>query len=159
MSEDTAASNDPAVRWGLPAGFRPVVSPVPDELKEMLREMLRPNEPVIGALGNEGDTIFVVASTERLFSARRGATAGVTGWTIKEYEWADIADLKMQTASMNVRYTISFHSRDGRTPSSGPRAKQWKLITDNLAPFETARGSELYEAIQSVWIHKTRGEN
>ena len=135
------------------------MSPVPDELKDMLREMLRPNEPVLAALGNEGDSIFIVASTERFFSARRGATAGVTGWTIKEYVWPAIVDMKMQTASTNVRITISFHSRDGRTPESGPRAKQWKIVNDSLAPFETARGSEVYEAVQSVWIHKTRGEN
>ena len=158
MSQDVA-SNDPAMRWGLPPGFRPVVSPVPDELKEMLREMLRSDEPIIGSLGNEGDTIFIVASTQRLFSARRGATAGVTGWTIKEYEWTSIADLKMQTASMNVRIVISFHSRDGRTAENGPRAKQWKIVTDSLAPFETARGSELYQAIQSVWVHKMRAES
>ena len=154
MSQD-AASNDPAVRWGLPPGFQPVVSPLPNEVKDVLRGMLRPNEPIIASLGNEGDTIFIVASTQRVFSVRRGATAGVTGFTIRPYEWNEITDMKMQTASLNVRIVLSYHSRDGRTPESGPRAKQWKLHTDSLAPFETARGSQVYEAIQSIWIHKT----
>ncbi len=152
MSQD--ASVDPAVRWGLPPGFRPVVTPVPDELKELLREMLRANEPIVASIGNEGDSIFLVASTERLFSARRGATAGVTGWTIREYEWLAITDLRLQSAPLNVRITVSFHSRDGRKAESGRGAKQWKLHTDALAPFETARGSEVFQAIQSVWVHK-----
>lgn len=158
MSE-AAASNDPALRWGLPAGFRPVVAPLPDDVKELMRGVLRAGEPVVAALGNEGDSIFVIATPQRLFRLKRGAAAGVTGWNLQDYEWLAITDLRLKTASINVGITVSFHSRDGRTPESGPRARQWKLCTDTLTPFETARGSQLFEAIQSIWVHKTHSEN
>ena len=150
--------SDAASRWGLPPGFAPVLMPLPDEVKGALRPRFQPNEPVIITLGNEGDSLFLIATTERVFSVRSGITAGTSGLQIREYSYAEIADLKMLQSPLNVKITLSFHSRDGRKPESGARAKQWKLHTDQLMPFETARGVQAFDALQNVWIHKTRGE-
>jgi hypothetical protein len=150
--------SDAASRWGLPSGFTPVLMPLPDEVKAALRPLLQPNEPVIISLTNEGNSVHLVATTERLFTVRSGMTAGTGGMSVREYSWAAIADLKMLQSPLNVKITISFHSRDGKKPESGPRAKQWKLHTDQVMPFETARGAQAFEALQNVWIHKTRSE-
>ena len=150
--------SDAASRWGLPEGFAPVLMPLPDEIKSQMRPLLRANEPVIIALGNEGDSLFLVATTERVFSVRSGITAGTSGLQVREYSYQEIADLKMLQSPLNVKITLSFHSRDGRKAESGARAKQWKLYTDQLMPFETARGVQAFGALQKVWVHKTRPE-
>ena len=150
--------SDAASRWGLPQGFTPVLMPLPDEIKSALRPRFQANEPVIISLSNEGDSVFLVATTERVWTVRSGMTAGTGGVNVREYSWHEIADLKMLQSPLNIKITLSFHSRDGRKPESGPRAKQWKLHTDALMPFESARGVQAFQALQNVWIHKTRAE-
>jgi hypothetical protein len=147
--------SDPALRWGLPAGFRPVLYALPDEVKELVRGLLGANEPVVVALANQSDNIFLIATPQRLFSVRHGMGAGVTNFTVKEFAWDALTDLKMQQAPLNTKIMLSFHSRDGRNPESGPRAKQWKLVTDNLMPFDTEQGTNAFAALQSIWVHKT----
>lgn len=148
------AANDAAERWGLPAGFRPVLHPLPDEIKNLMREKLRADEAVIACVANVEDTISLVATTSRVFVVRTGPTAGVTGFQAREYSWEAIADLKLQTNPSNVKISISYHSRDGKTAESGPRAHQYKIQSDDITPLETLAGTQAFENLHAAWHYK-----
>ncbi|HEX8237359.1 MAG TPA: hypothetical protein VF600_15470 [Abditibacteriaceae bacterium] len=148
------SAEDAAVRWGLPPGFSPARFPIAEDVKELLRDMLRPGEPVIVTLGNEGNSIFIVATPQRVFSIRSGLVAGITGFTVREFPWEGISDLRLQAAALNVKIAIHFKSTDGRTVEVGRRAALAKSAVDNLAPFETHAGTQAFEAIHTVWHYK-----
>lgn len=150
-------ATDVAAQWGLPPGFQPVRHAIPDVVKEVVREMLGPNEPVIVTLSNEGDTISIVATTQRMFTARTGdlGGAGVTGCKLMEFPWEGITNIVKQQAGPNVKIAIHYKTKDGRTVETGMRAKMGKDAVDNAMPFENEAGTEAFEALNAVWLHKT----
>jgi hypothetical protein len=79
------SAEDAAVRWGLPPGFMPARFPIADDVKDLIRDMLEQGEPVIVTLANEGNSISLVATSQRVFSIRSGLVAGVTGYTVREF--------------------------------------------------------------------------
>lgn len=148
---------DIAVRWGLPPGFTPTRFGVNDQVKSIIRDLLQGNEPVIVSIANEGDTIAVVATPQRLFTVKTGAVqgAGVTGCTVKEFPWEGITNLVMQHAGVNIKYAIHYRTKDGRTVETGMRAKLGQAAVDNVMAFENEAGTEAFQAINMVWLHKT----
>lgn len=152
-----AAENDVAQHWGLPAGFRPINFPIPDDIKSLMREKLRAGEPVIASVTNEEAAISLVATPQRIFVIRTGLAAGVTGFQAREYSWEAIADMKLQANPGNVKISLLYHSRDGKTPETGPRAHQWGMKSDEIAPLETSTGTQVFENIHAAWHHK-RGD-
>ena len=149
------SAEDAALRWGLPPGFRPLCFPVATEVKELMRTLLNADEPVIATLANEGDSISVVATPHRVFSIRSGMTAGVTGFTVREFPWEGISDLRLQSMPMNIKIAIHFKSTDGgRTAEVGRRAVMAKPAVDNLTLFESGAGTQVFEALYGIWQHK-----
>lgn len=152
--------SDTATRWGLPADFEPVRLPIPEDAKFALRPMLTADEPVLVTISNEGDTISIVATSQRIFSVKTGgANAGATGATVKEYPYEGITDMKIQSAAINVKIALHFKTTNGgRTVEVGHRAKLAKDHVDNLMPFESTAGAEAFKAIYDLWVHKTGGK-
>jgi hypothetical protein len=148
------SAEDAAVRWGLPPGFTPARFPIADDVKDLIRDMLEQGEPVIVTLSNEGNSISLVATSQRVFSIRSGLVAGVTGYTVREFPWEGISDLRLQASALNVKISIHFKSSDGRTVAVGRRAAFGKPAVDNLTPFETHAGTQAFEAIHAVWHYK-----
>src|SRR5439155_14985047 len=97
-------TNDIATRWGLPADFVPVRLPIDDDVKDVVRDLLHPDEPVVVTMVNEGNSISIIATPQRLMAVRTGDTAGVTGFNVKEYPWEAITDLTIQRPSTNVTF-------------------------------------------------------
>lgn len=151
--------NDPAVAFGLPAGFAPVRLPISDAAKDVLRSLLAPGEPVIITLSNESDTLAIVATPQRVFVVKSGATiAGVTGANVKEFPWEGLTNLKLQPASLNAKIALAFKSNDnGRTCEVGQRARLAKDVVENLMPFESNAASQVFSAMWQIWTHKTGG--
>jgi hypothetical protein len=147
--------NEIATQWGLPPGFQPVRYPVSDDVKSLIRDLLNTNEPVIVSIANEDGTISLIGTPQRLFSVRTGATAGVTGFNVREFPWEGITSLVRQSGSLNVKIVVSYRTTgDGRTVEVGRRAAMGRPAVDNLMPFETATGTAVFEAIHSIWQHK-----
>ena len=147
--------SDIAAQWGLPEGFGPVRFSVDDSIKDLVREIIAPGEAVIASVANEGDTISIIATTQRIFSIRSGANAGVTGFTTREFTWDAITDMRLQQNPTNVTISLHFQSKDnGRTAEVGQKAKFAKPTVDKLMPFETNAGTAVFEAIHAVWHHK-----
>jgi hypothetical protein len=147
--------NDIAAQWGLPPGFQPVRYPVPDDVKSLIRDLLNANEPVIVSITNEDATISLIGTPQRLFSVRTGATAGVTGFNVREFPWEGITNLVLQSGSLNVKIAMHYRTTgDGRTVEVGRRAAMGRPAVDNLMPFETAAGTAVFQAIHSIWHHK-----
>jgi len=145
-------SNNPAERWGLPADFAPARFPIGDEEKELIREMLGADEPVLVTLVNENNTTTIVATTQRLFTIRSGQGAGVTGFTVREFPWSGIHDMRLTQMGTNVKIQVGFKSRDnGRTAEIGPKAAFAKDAIDDLKPFETNAGTQCFEAMHTLW--------
>ena len=147
---------DVAESWGLPAGFRPVRHPISDDVKNVVRDLLSPGEPVIVTLSNEGDSISLVATPQRLFTIRAGTVAGsgITGANVREFPWEGITKMILQPAALNVKIAIHYRTMDGRTVEVGRRAAMGKDAVDNVMPFESAAGSDAFQAIFDVWQHK-----
>jgi len=148
-----------AVRWGLPPGFAPARYAISDGVKEVVRDLLGADEPVVVTLANEGDSISLVATPKRLFSIRSGMGAGVTGFNVREFPWDGIADLRLQASSLNVKIAIHFKTVDGRIVEVGRRAALGKPAVDNLTPFEPSAGTQAFEAIHAIWHHKRGTES
>lgn len=150
---------DAATRWGLPPGFQPVRYPIEEGVKDVVRGLLGPDEPVIVSIANESNTISLIATPQRILTVRSAATgAGVTGYNTREFPWEGITNMVMQQASLNVKYVLSFRTTDGRTVEVGRRAALGRDAKDNLMPFESAAGTEVFEAIHGIWHHKRRQE-
>lgn len=150
---------DHASRWGLPPEFVPVRFPVPDDVKDVMRSVLLPNEPVVVSLSNESNTISVVATPQRLFSIKSGGVvAGVTGAHVKEFPWEGVTNLRLQQVSLNVKFAVHFKSSNGgRTCEVGQRARLAQDATENLMPFETNAGNQVFGALWQIWTHLTGG--
>jgi hypothetical protein len=56
-------------------GFAPARFPIADDVKDLIRDMLEAGEPVIVTLTNEGNSISLVATSQRVFSIRSGLVA------------------------------------------------------------------------------------
>jgi hypothetical protein len=152
MSEQVV---DTATRWGLPTGIVPVHFPIDDEVKEVVRGELSPNEPVIATLANEEQTLTIVATPQRLFTIRSGSTlAGVTGFTVREFPWEGITKMILQQASANVKFALHFKTSDGRKVEVGRRAAMGMAATENLMPFEPTSGHQVFALIHQIWEHK-----
>lgn len=147
---------DVAESWGLPAGFSPVRHPISDDVKNVVRDLLGPGEPVVVTLSNEGDSITLIATPQRLFSVRAGTVggAGVTGANVREFSWEGITKLILQPAALNVKIAIHYRTMDGRTVEVGRRAAMGKDAVDNVMPFESNAGSDAFQAIYDIWQHK-----
>jgi hypothetical protein len=152
--------SDIASLWGLPAGFQPVRYPIPDAAKEVVRGLLNPDEPVLVTISNEGSSISLIATTQRVLSVKTSdQQAGVTGATAKEYPYEGLTDLKIQSAAINVKIALHFKTTNGgRSVETGHRARLAKEHVDNLMPFESTAGAEAFKAIYDVWVHKTGGK-
>ena len=145
-----------ATHWGLPEDFEPIRYPIDDEIKEVLRPLMAPDETVIVTAANEGNSITLVATNLRVMSIRSGgATAGVTGFTVRDFIYEAITDMRLQAAPLNVSIALHFQSKDnGRSAEIGQKAKFGKPATDKLMAFETNAGTMAFEAIHSVWHWK-----
>jgi hypothetical protein len=152
-----------AERWGLPAAFEPARFPIPDGVKDVLRDLLTANEPVLVSIANEGDTIIVVATTQRFFSVRAGTVggAGVTGFNVREYPWEGVTNLTLQQPALNCAIVVHFKSNDGKTVETGRRAKLAKDATEKLMPFELNAGTQAFNAAYQLWqayLHAPKAE-
>jgi hypothetical protein len=145
-----------AARWGLPEDFEPVRYAVNDDIKALVRDLLGPDEPVLVTVANESDSISLIATTQRIFTIRSGgATAGVTGFTTREFPWEALTDMRLQSGALNVGISLHFQSKDGgRTAEVGVRAKFGKPAVDKIMPFESAAGTTAFEAIHSLWHYR-----
>jgi hypothetical protein len=146
---------DAATRWGLPEGFVPVRYPVSYDVKEVVRGVLEPGEPVVATLANEAGTISLIATPQRLITMKSGATgAGVTGFNTKEFPWEGITNLIFQPVSINCKISICYKTTSGGKVETGLRARMGKDAKDDVMPFETAAGEEFFRAIYAIWHHK-----
>ena len=146
---------DTAQRWGLPEGFTPVRYPLADEVKDVVRGVLAPGEPAIVTIANEGATVSVVATPQRLLVVKSGAAgAGVTGFNVKEFVWEAITNLIFQPVSINCKYSISYRTSGGGKVETGRRAKMGKDAKDDVAPFEHVAGEEAFQAMYAIWHHQ-----
>jgi hypothetical protein len=143
MSEETGAA-----RWGLPEGFVPVRFAIADDIKELLRPMLRAGEPAIVTLANLEGTISVVGTPQRLFVVRAGGVlAGVTGYSVREFPWQGVTSLTMAHAGQNVRISAGFRTSDGRTAEVGRRAALGQPACEHAMPFEAESGQQVFAAL------------
>ena len=149
---------DIAQRWGLPESFTPIRYAISEETKEMMRGVLEPNEPVVATIANEGDTVIVIATPQRLFTIKTKTIggAGVTGFNTKVFPWEAITNLVLQPATLNVVFQIHYKSNDGIKVEVGRRAKMAKDTTDKVMPFETEAGTQFFQAVYGIWHHKMR---
>ena len=154
---------DVATQWGLPEGFQPVRYAISDSVKEILRGLLRPNEPVVISLANEGDTISLVGTPYRLFAVKTNPLmSGAAGNNARDFPWEAITDLKLGQAALNVKFSVHFRSSNGRTPEVGRRAAMGKPVVENYMPFESAAGQEVFAAMTAIIAHKreaSQGKN
>lgn len=148
--------SDIATRWGLPEDFEPVRFPIDEEIKDVLRPLMAPDEAVIVTASNEGNSISLIATTQRVFTIRSGGpTAGVTGFTTRDFTYEAITDMRLQQAPLNVSIALHFQSKDGgRTAEVGQKAKFGKPAVDKLMAFETNAGTLAFEAIHTIWHWK-----
>lgn len=146
---------DSVTRWGLPEGFVPVRYVVSDEVKDLVRSELQPDEPVLVSLANEGGNVTLIATPQRLLGIRSGAaSAGVTGFSLKEFPWPGITKIVLQQATATVKFVVHFRSTDGRTVALGRRAALGKDASENYMPFDPTAGHEAFAAIHQLWEHK-----
>ena len=148
---------DNAARWGLPEGFVPVRSAIPDDVKELLRPMLSPGELAVVALANAEDTVTLIGTQYRLFVGRSGATsAGVTGYTARELPWAGVTKITLSHAGTNVKLSFGFRTSNGRDVEVGRRAAMGRDAVEHAMPFESSQGQAAYAALYQLWQHATQ---
>lgn len=146
---------DVSAQWGLPPGFQPVRYIISEEAKDAVRGVLKPQEPVIISIGNEADTIAIVATPHRVLSVKTsGLGAGVKGAMIREYPWDGIFDIVITPMTHNVKLAFHFRSSDGRTVETGRRASMAKEQVENLMAFEKVGGQDVFRALLQVWNYK-----
>jgi hypothetical protein len=146
---------DTAQRWGLPPGFAPVRFPITDEVKEVVRRILEPDEAVIATIANESGTVSIVATNQSLITVKSGDMgATATGVQTKEYLWEAIENLVLQPGSLNVAIQIHYKTSGGGKVEIGRRAKMGRDAVDKVMPFHTENGTAVFEALHTVWEHK-----
>ncbi|PQV64893.1 hypothetical protein B1R32_103160 [Abditibacterium utsteinense] len=143
---------DSAQQWGLPAGFAPVRYTISDEVKSALRARLTPGDPVVVSIANESDTVSIVATPSRLFTIKTGSLgAGAAGVLVREYPWEGVFDIVATPMTHNLKIALHFRSNDNRTVEVGRRAALAKPAVENLMPFESAGGTEVFRALLQIW--------
>jgi hypothetical protein len=143
-----------AARWGLPEGFAPVRFAIADDIKELLRPMLGLAEPAVVTLANIEGTVTLVGTPQRLFVVRSGGTsAGVTGYSAREFPWAGMTKLVLAHAGHNVKLSIGFRTSNGRTAEVGRRAAMGRDATEHAFPFDAAQGQGAFAALHQIWHH------
>lgn len=143
---------DSAQRWGLPPGFTPARYTISDEVKMALRERLTPGDPVVVSIANESDTVSIIATPTRLFTIKTGALgAGAAGIAVREYPWEGVFNLVQTPMTHNMKIAVHFRSNDGRTVETGRRAMLAKPAVENLMPFESEGGAEVFGALLQIW--------
>jgi hypothetical protein len=144
-----------AIQWGLPPEFVPVRYAIPDEAKHLVRDLLQPNEPVIISIGNEGDTVSLVATPYRVMVVKTASLgAGASGGSVREFPYEGIERIVMRPQSINLTLALHYRTSNGRTVEVGRRARLAKPAVDNLMAFELVAGQEVYEALLSIWEFK-----
>ncbi|MBW3635220.1 MAG: hypothetical protein KY445_01985 [Armatimonadetes bacterium] len=143
---------DIAQQWGLPPEFVPVRYAISDDAKNALRGVLQAGEPVIVSIANEGDTVSIVATPQRLFTVKTAQYgAGAAGASVKEFPWAGIFDIVMTPMTLNLKIAVHYRSNDGRKAEVGRRAMLAKPAVENLMPFELVGGEEVFRALLQIW--------
>lgn len=141
-------------QWGLPADFAPVRYAISDDVKNALRGSIN-GEPVLVTIANEGDTVSIVATPNRLFTIKTSQLgAGAAGVSVREYPWEGVFDLVMTPMTLNLKIAVHFRSNDGRKPEVGRRAALAKPAVENLMPFESVGGAEVFRAMLQLWNTK-----
>ena len=151
---------DIAQRFGLPDGFAPVRYAVAHDVKDLVRGLLRPDEPVLVSLANESGNVTLIATPQRLLGVRSGgASAGVTGFSVKDFPWQGITRMVLQQAPATVKLVVHFRTGiDGRSVAVGRRAALGKDATENYMPFDVTAGHEAFAAIHQLWEAKRHDE-
>ena len=145
--------------WGLPPDFSPVRYALSDEAKNAIRPLLNPNEPVVVSLANEGDTVTIVATPQRVFVVKTGALgAGASGTNVREFPFEGIFDIVKRPQTHNLTLAIHYRSNDGKRVEVGRRALLARERVENLMPFEIAAGEDVFRALLQIWNWK-RAQN
>jgi hypothetical protein len=141
-------------QWGLPQTFLPARYAISDEVKNALRGIIS-GEPVLVSIANEGDTVSIVATPNRLFTIKTSQLgAGAAGASVREYPWEGVFDLVMTPMTHNLKIAVHFRTVDGRKPEVGRRAALGKPAIENLMPFESVAGAEVFRALLQLWNTK-----
>ena len=146
---------DTAQKWGLPPGFEPVRYAISDDVKNALRGVLQAGDPVVISIANESDTVSIVATPTRFYSIKTGELgAGASGAAVREYPWEGVFNLVMSPMTHNLRITVHFRTSDGKKVEIGRRALLGKPATENLMPFESEAGAQVFRAMLQIWNFK-----
>ena len=143
-----------AARWGLPEGFVPVRFAIADEIKELLRPLLNAGEPAVVTLANIEGVVTLVGTPQRLFVVRSGqASAGVTGFSAREFPWEGVTKFTLAHAGAAVKLSVGFRTSNGRTAEVGRKAAMGRDATENALGFEAGQGQEAFAALHQIWQH------
>ncbi len=147
---------DASQKWGLPPEFALVRYPIPEEAKIAARAVLGAEEPVLVSLGNEGDTVALVATPGRILTVKtQELGAGAGGAQVKSFPYPGIFDLTLRPQTFNVSFAIEYRTSDrGRTVEIGRRALMGHPKTDTLMAFEKVAGEEAFRALLQLWNWK-----
>lgn len=142
---------DSAQQWGLPPNFTPVRYAISDAAKAAVRPFLQANEPVVVSLGNEGDTIAIVGTPQRLLVIKTSTLGGgAAGAAVKEFPWEGLRDIVSRPQTLNLTLALHYNSNDGRRVEVGKRARLAKDAVDNLMAFELVAGQEVFVALLQI---------
>lgn len=145
-----------AEQWGLPADFQPVRFDILEDVKNILRDELQANEPVIVSITNRAGTLALLATPWRVFCVKTGdlSGVGVSGCKVKDYPWEGITNLVAQQAADNLKIAVHYRSSNGSRVEVGRRAALGNPAVDYMAPFDIEKGYMAFDAINSIWQHK-----
>jgi hypothetical protein len=145
-----------AEQWGLPADFQPVRFDIQEDVKNVIRDELQANEPVIVSITNRAGTLALLATPERIFCVKTGdlSGVGVSGCKVKDYPWEGITNLIAQQAADNLKIAVHYRSSNGSRVEVGRRAALGNPAVDYMATFDLEKGYVAFNAINSVWQHK-----
>lgn len=143
-----------ASRWGLPNEFVPVRFAIADEIKQLLRPMLGAGEPAVVTLANIEGVVTLVGTPQRLFVVRSGeASAGVTGFSSREFPWLSVTKLTLAHGGQSVKLMVGFRTSNGRTAEVGRRAAMGRDAVENALGFDSAQGNAAFGALHQIWQH------
>lgn len=143
--------------WNLPPGFAPARCLISDEIKNAVRPLLGPNEPVIISLLNDENAIAILGTPDRVLSVKIGGlSAGATGLSIREFPWEGLTDIVATTLGLQTKIVLHFRSSNGKTVEVGRRAHLGKPASETLAGFDSEKAAAVCAALIAVWKHKTQ---
>ncbi|MEO6907023.1 MAG: hypothetical protein ABI210_03955 [Abditibacteriaceae bacterium] len=142
-----------AEQWGLPVDFQPVRFDITEDVKNVLREALDSDEPVIVSITNRAGSVALLATPLRIFYVKTGELSGVgvTGCKVKEFPWEGITKLVAQQAADNLKIAIHYRTSNGSRVETGARAALGGPAVDHLAAFDLEKGTLAFDAIKAVW--------